>query len=51
MTEYKQGFDYKNCPRCYGKGVVPEREQLNDKDFPTLIRCPECKSAELGETQ
>ena len=36
-------FDYRNCKLCNGLGVIPERPRKDEKDFPTLIRCPNCK--------
>ena len=47
MTEYKEGYNYKDCPKCFGKGVIPERQPNDEKDYPILIRCPECKKNEL----
>jgi len=40
-------FDYRNCKLCNGLGVIPERPRKDEKDFPTLIRCPNCQEAEI----
>jgi len=44
-------WNYKDCPICRGLGVIPERPRRDEKDFPTLIRCPECLKQESNEVK
>jgi len=33
----------KECTNCNGKGLIYQRPRIDFNDYPTLIRCPECK--------